>query len=109
MLKQICRWKWKWKSSKFCIGKLLSDIIDRKEVIVGAHKDTVILDIVKLLVLSNDPITGATQDVGNSHYILNDLATEGAEPGSDVTIPAPEGTTKMNFSNYERCETQLTI
>lgn len=82
------------------LEKLLSDIIDRKEVIVGAHvgKDTAILDYrEKLIVLSTDPITGATQDVGELaiNIAVNDLATEGAEPvAAMLTILAPEGTTE---------------
>lgn len=82
------------------LEELLKDIIDRKEVVVGAHvgKDTAILDYrEKLIVLSTDPITGATKDIGNLaiNVAVNDLATEGAEPvAAMLTILAPEGTTE---------------
>lgn len=78
---------------------LISDIKNRDEVIVGSGigKDTAILDFKeKLIVLSTDPITGASKDIGKLaiNVAVNDLATEGAEPVAAIlTILAPEGTT----------------
>lgn len=83
---------------------LISDIKNRDEVIVGSGigKDTAILDFKeKLIVLSTDPITGASKDIGKLaiNVAVNDLATEGAEPVAAIlTILAPEGTTAEELS-----------
>lgn len=83
---------------------LISDIKNRDEVIVGSRigKDTAILDFKeKLIVLSTDPITGASKDIGKLaiNVAVNDLATEGAEPVAAIlTILAPEGTTAEELS-----------
>lgn len=83
---------------------LISDIKNRDEVIVGSRigKDTAILDFKeKLIVLSTDPITGASKDIGKLaiNVAVNDLATEGAEPVAAIlTILAPEGTTAEDLS-----------
>ncbi len=89
------------------IGKIPNDILenliydmnnDRQEVIVGSAigRDTAILDFKeKLLVVSTDPITGTTKDIGSLalNVAVNDLATEGAEPvGATVTILIPPDT-----------------
>lgn len=79
---------------------LISNIKNREEVIVGSHigKDTAILDFKgKLIVLSTDPITGTSKDIGKLaiNVAVNDLATQGAEPVAAIlTILAPEGTTE---------------
>ncbi len=83
---------------------LISDIKNRDEVIVGSRigKDTAILDFKeKLIVLSTDPITGVSRDIGKLaiNVAVNDLATEGAEPVAAIlTILAPEGTTAEELS-----------
>lgn len=93
---------------KMEIGKvgnsLLEELIDgienREEVIVGSKigKDTSILDLKdKLLVVSTDPITGATKDIGSLaiNVAVNDLATEGAEPlAALLTILLPANSTE---------------
>ena len=83
---------------------LISNIKNRDEVIVGSRigKDTAILDFDdKLIVLSTDPITGASHNIGRLaiNVAVNDLATEGAEPiAAILTILAPEGTTAEELS-----------
>lgn len=89
------------------VGKIPNDILeelisdlnnDRSEVIVGSAigRDTAILDFKeKLMVISTDPITGTTKDIGSLalNVAVNDLATEGAEPvGAAVTILIPPNT-----------------
>lgn len=81
------------------LGKLIEGLdIDREEVLVGSGigRDTAILDLDdSLLVLSTDPITGASQDIGSLavHVSVNDLATVGAEPVAlMLTLLAPPGT-----------------
>lgn len=100
---------------------LISDIKNRDEVIVGSRigKDTAILDFKeKLIVLSTDPITGTSKDIGSLaiNVAVNDLATEGAEPiAAILTILAPEGTTAeellkiMNDAKARANEINLSI
>lgn len=86
------------------LEELISNIKSRDEVIVGSciGKDTAILDFKeKLLVLSTDPITGTSKDIGNLaiNVAVNDLATEGAEPvAAMLTILAPPETTEEELS-----------
>lgn len=97
------------------IGKLPNDLLEeivlkniknnRKEVLnsSGVGEDTAILDFKgDLFVISTDPITGATKDIGSLavHISCNDVATAGAEPvGVLLTILAPPGTTKEDIEN----------
>ncbi len=92
------------------IGKLPNDVLDRiifgniinkrNEVLVGAGigEDNAIIDFGnEVCVLSTDPITGATKDIGHLaiHISVNDVASSGAEPIAVLlTILAPEGTTE---------------
>ncbi len=92
------------------IGKLPNDILEkivisniktkREEVLVGAAigKDSAIVDFGEdVCVMSTDPITGATKDLGSLaiHISCNDVATSGAEPiGVLLTILAPPETTE---------------
>ena len=92
------------------IGKLPNDILERiifgniankrKEVLVGAAigEDNAIIDFgSQVCVVSTDPITGATKDIGRlAVYIsCNDVASSGAEPiGALLTIMAPPKITK---------------
>jgi len=71
----------------------------RKEVLVGPAigEDCSILSVAadEVLVLSTDPITGTTQDIGTFavHITANDIASNGAEIiGIMLTILLPEGT-----------------
>ncbi|MFY9428630.1 MAG: AIR synthase related protein, partial [bacterium] len=70
----------------------------RREVLVGPKfgEDCAVLDLGKyLLVLSTDPITGATADLGKLavHVSCNDVAATGAEPvGILFTLLLPPGT-----------------
>lgn len=70
----------------------------REEVIIGAGVGedcaAVALAPEEVLVISTDPITGTTKDIGLSamHITANDLASSGAEPiGVMLTILLPEG------------------
>lgn len=90
------------------IGKLPNNILEkivisniknkRKEVLVRAAvgEDNAIIDFGKdLCVISTDPITGATKNIGKLaiHISCNDVATSGAEPiGVLLTILAPPNT-----------------
>ncbi|MDO5027783.1 MAG: AIR synthase family protein [Bacillota bacterium] len=82
------------------LEELIAGIENRPEVLVGTKigKDTSILDLKdRLLVVSTDPITGATKDIGSLaiNVAVNDLATEGAEPlGAMLTILLPANTTE---------------
>ncbi|NLW22648.1 MAG: AIR synthase [Tissierellia bacterium] len=87
------------------IGKLPNEILEkivfnnishkRKEVLLGASigEDNAIVDFgEEVCVMSTDPITGATKDIGRlALYIsCNDVASSGAEPiGVLLTILAP--------------------
>lgn len=97
------------------IGKLPNDLLEkivlkniknkRKEVIArsGVGEDTAILDFKgDLFVISTDPITGATKDIGSLavHISCNDVATTGAEPvGVLLTILAPPNTSEEDLAN----------
>ncbi|NLK43628.1 MAG: AIR synthase [Tissierellia bacterium] len=97
------------------IGKLPNDILEkivisniktkREEVLVGAAigKDSAIVDFGQdVCVMSTDPITGATKDLGSLaiHVSCNDVATSGAEPlGVLLTILAPPETTAEEIEN----------
>lgn len=85
------------------LEELIKDIKTRDEVLVGSKigRDTSILDLEnKLIVLSTDPITGATKDIGKLaiNISVNDLATEGAEPVAAIlTVLAPPKTTEEDL------------
>ncbi len=97
------------------IGKLPNELLEkivikninnkREEVIVrsGIGEDTAILDLNEdLCVLSTDPITGATKDMGSLaiHISCNDIATSGGEPIVVLmSILAPEKTTEKEIEN----------
>lgn len=90
------------------IGKLPNEVLDkivfgniktkREEVLLGPGigEDTAIIDFGKeVCVLSTDPITGATKDIGHLaiHISVNDVASSGAEPIAVLlTILAPSRT-----------------
>lgn len=92
------------------IGKLPNELLEelvlnniknkREEVLLrsAVGEDTAILDLNgDLCVLSTDPITGATKDIGNLaiHISCNDIATSGGEPVVILlSILAPPKTTK---------------
>ncbi len=92
------------------IGKLPNDILKkivlsnikttRKEVLVGADigKDSAIIDFgPEVCVLSTDPITAATKDIGKIaiHISCNDVAAGGAEPiGALMTLLVPPSATE---------------
>lgn len=92
-------------------NKLLEEIIlnniknEREEVLLrsAVGEDTAILDLENdLCVLSTDPITGATKDIGNLaiHISCNDIATSGGEPVVILlSILAPPKTTKEEIKN----------
>lgn len=75
----------------------------RREILVGAAigEDNAIVDFGhEVCILSTDPITGATQDIGRlAIYIsCNDVASSGAEPiGVLLTIMAPPNTTEKDI------------
>lgn len=95
-------------------GKVPNDILEniilkdiknkRKEVLLGPGigEDCSAVDFDDdICVLSSDPITGATKDIGKLtvHINLNDLASSGAEPiGLMVTILAPVGTNESELA-----------
>lgn len=95
------------------IGKLPNDILEkivfdniknkREEVLVGSGigEDNAIVDFgEEVCVMSTDPITGATKDVGRLaiHISCNDVASSGAEPiGALLTILAPAGTSQEDI------------
>lgn len=97
------------------IGKLPNEILEkivisniktkRKEILVGAAigKDSAIVDFgEEVCVMSTDPITGATKDLGSLavHVSCNDVATSGAEPlGVLLTILAPPETAIEDIEN----------
>lgn len=90
------------------IGKIPAQILERtilpltgsrrSEVLVGPRfgEDCAVLDLKdNLLVLSTDPITGATKDLGHLavHISCNDVAATGAEPvGLLFSLLLPPGT-----------------
>ncbi|NMB27264.1 MAG: AIR synthase [Tissierellia bacterium] len=95
------------------IGKLSNEILEkivfenisnkRKEVLVGSGigEDNAIIDFGhEVCIMSTDPITGATKDIGKlAIYIsCNDVASSGAEPiGVLLTIMAPPETTEKDI------------
>lgn len=97
------------------IGKLPNDVLEkiviyniknkRKEVLVraGVGEDSAVIDFGdQVCVMSTDPITGATKDIGSLaiHISCNDVAASGAEPiGVLLTILAPPETTEKDIEN----------
>lgn len=95
------------------IGKLPNDLLKsivfsninykRDEVITraGIGEDCAVLNLGNdLCVVSTDPITGASKNLGKLavHISCNDVASNGAEPvGLLMTILAPEGTKKEDI------------
>ncbi|NLJ78280.1 MAG: AIR synthase [Tissierellia bacterium] len=95
------------------IGKIPNEILqriafnntgsDRKDVLVGAGigEDNAIMDFGdEICVISTDPITGATKDIGKLAITIscNDVASSGAEPiGVLITILAPPKTTEQDI------------
>ena len=70
----------------------------REEVLVGPRvgQDCAVLELGQdeVFVMSSDPITGTTKDIGSHciHITANDLAASGAEPvGMMLTVMLPEG------------------
>lgn len=100
------------------IGKLPNDILKkiifdnisnkRKEVLIGAAvgEDNAVIDFGdEVCILSTDPITGATKDIGGLaiNISCNDVASSGAEPiGVLLTIMAPPETTKEDIESIMR-------
>lgn len=81
----------------------------RPEIVMGAGVGedcaAVALSQDEVLVLSTDPITGASQDVGvyAIHITANDLVSSGAEPiGVLLTILLPEGTEEAQLKQLMR-------
>ena len=97
------------------IGKLPNEVLEkivlsniknkRKEVLVKAAvgEDSAVIDFGNdLCVMSTDPITGATKDIGKLavHISCNDVATSGAEPvGVMLTILAPPNTSEKDIDS----------
>lgn len=97
------------------IGKISNELLEklvikniknkRDEVLArsGIGEDTAILDLNgDLCVLSTDPITGATKDIGNLavHIACNDIATSGGEPVVVLlSILAPPSTSKEDIED----------
>lgn len=95
------------------IGKLPNETLNRivfeniktkrEEVLVGPGigEDTAIIDFGKeICVLSTDPITGATKDIGHLaiNISVNDVVSSGAEPIAVlITILAPPKTTEEDL------------
>ncbi len=89
-------------------GKITDTVLKRSVLSVLSHRHpgvikppntgedcSVIEDGDDYIVMSTDPITGATEDVGrlSVHVTVNDLASSGAEPvGVLLSILLPEGT-----------------
>lgn len=96
------------------IGKIPGDKLEeivlkkigqrRKEVLVhaGIGEDSAVVDLEEgLLVISSDPITGASQNTGYLavHVACNDLAATGAEPvGIQVVLLLPPATTDQDIA-----------
>ncbi|HAE92266.1 MAG TPA: AIR synthase [Tissierella sp.] len=97
------------------IGKLPNEVLEkivlsniknkRDEVLVRAAvgEDSAVIDFDNdLCVISTDPITGATKDIGKLavHISCNDVSTSGAEPiGVLITILAPPKTSEEDIEN----------
>ncbi|NLV76741.1 MAG: AIR synthase [Tissierellia bacterium] len=87
------------------LNRLIFDNIinKREEVLVGSAigMDNAIIDFDDTVcVLSTDPITGTTKDIGKLaiHISCNDVASSGAEPiGVLLTILAPPSTTEEDI------------
>lgn len=95
------------------IGKLPNEVLEklifsnisakRKEVLIraGIGNDCAALDLGNdLCVVSTDPITGATKDIGRLavHISCNDVASNGAEPlGLLMTILAPPSASEKDI------------
>lgn len=100
------------------IGKLPNDVLEkivlsnirnkRKEVLgrAAVGEDSAIIDFGNdLCIISTDPITGATKDIGKLaiHISCNDVATSGAEPIAVlITILAPPSTTEEDIEKIMR-------
>lgn len=100
------------------IGKLPNDVLERivfgnirtrrKEVLVGPGigEDNAIVDFgEEVCVLSTDPITGASKDLGHLaiHISCNDVASSGAEPVAVLlTILAPPRTSEDDLKTIMR-------
>lgn len=98
---------------KMKIGKVPNDILEelvfkhikhkRNEVLTrpGIGEDCGVIDFGQLAcVVSTDPITGASENIGSLavHISCNDVASNGADPvGILMTILAPEGTTEEDL------------
>lgn len=96
--------------SELKIGKLESQLLEklvfdsivfkRKETLVraGIGEDCAVVDYGdEVCVISTDPITGATNEIGKLaiHISCNDIASNGIEPvGIMLAVMMPEGTTK---------------
>lgn len=98
------------------VGKISAEILQqsiihplqflRKEVLlrpdVGEDCSAIQLNQDEIFVLTTDPITGASENVGKLavHICCNDLASSGAEPvGIMVTIMMPPGTTEKTLKD----------
>ena len=97
------------------IGKLPNDVLEkivisniknkREEVLVraGVGADSAVIDFGdQVCVMSTDPITGATKDIGSLaiHISCNDVAASGAEPiGVLLTILAPPKTSEKDIED----------
>ena len=95
------------------IGKVPNELLERivfsniknkrKEVLVSAAigEDNGIIDFGEYVcVVSTDPITGTTKDIGSLaiHISCNDVSTSGAEPiGVLLTILCPPETTEKDL------------
>ena len=89
----------------------------RPEIVLGAGvgEDCAAVKVAEdeILVLSTDPITGASQDIGiyAIQITANDLASSGAEPiGAMISLLLPEGTQEAELKQLmcqmqENCET----
>lgn len=93
------------KVANSLLVELISNIEKRSEVLVGSKigRDTSILDLEdNLLVVSTDPITGASKNIGSLaiNVAVNDLATEGAEPvAALLTVLLPPKTSEEELKN----------
>lgn len=91
------------KVANSLLEELISDIEKRSEVLIGSKigRDTSILDLGDdLLVVSTDPITGASKNIGSLaiNVAVNDLATEGAEPvAALLTVLLPPKTSEEDL------------
>ena len=113
------------------IGKIPTELLQeliftnikhkRKEVLMGSGvgEDCAVVDFGEYIgVLSTDPITGASSEIGSLavHISCNDVASNGVEPvGILLTILAPPKTTEeelkriMEDANRTACEVDVEI